>query len=51
MWPIIISYFKDSVEEDKILAEGMTKFCADLRLDPASVTVLIIAWKLKVTLN
>ena len=41
----------DSVDEDKILAEGMTRFCADLRLDPASVTVLIIAWKLNVCVH
>ena len=38
----------DSVDEDKILAEGVSKFCSDLRLDPASITVLIIAWKLQV---
>ncbi|XP_041379711.1 LOW QUALITY PROTEIN: DCN1-like protein 2, partial [Gigantopelta aegis] len=41
-----IGYFIQT-DEDKILAEGISRFCADLRLDPASITVLIIAWKLQ----
>ncbi|XP_065840948.1 DCN1-like protein 1 [Oscarella lobularis] len=39
--------FRDSVEEDKILADGVSKFCDSLALDPTSRTVLIIAWKFK----
>ena len=37
----------DSSEEDKILAEGVGRFCEDLRLDPTSKTVLIIAWRFR----
>ena len=37
----------DSVEEDKMLAEGVSRFCDDAGLDPTSLTVLIIAWKFR----
>ena len=37
----------DSVEEDKMLAEGVSRFCDDVNLDPTSLTVLILAWKFK----
>ena len=37
----------DSVEEDKMLAEGVSRFCEDAGLDPTSLTVLIIAWKFR----
>ena len=37
----------DSVEEDKMLAEGVSRFCEDANLDPTSLTVLILAWKFK----
>ena len=33
--------------EDKILVEGISRFCDDLRLDPASFEVLLICWKFK----
>ena len=33
--------------EDKILVEGISRFCDDLRLDPASFDVLLICWKFK----
>ncbi|XP_038051110.1 DCN1-like protein 1 [Patiria miniata] len=39
--------YKDPHDEDKILAEGVAKFCDDLKLDPTSRTVLVIAWKFK----
>ncbi|XP_072034213.1 DCN1-like protein 1 [Amphiura filiformis] len=39
--------YKDPHEEDKILAEGVAKFCDDLSLDPTSRTVLVVAWKFK----
>lgn len=39
--------FTDSVEEDKMLAEGVSRFCDDANLDPTSLTVLILAWKFK----
>ena len=37
----------DSIEEDKMLAEGISRFCEDVNLDPTSLTVLILAWKFK----
>ncbi len=37
----------DSVEEDKMLAEGVSRFCEDANLDPTGLTVLIVAWKFK----
>ncbi len=37
----------DSVEEDKMLAEGVSRFCEDASLDPTSLIVLIVAWKFK----
>lgn len=40
-------FFPDSVEDDKILAEGMSRFCEDGGLDPFGITILIVAWKFK----
>ena len=37
----------DSVEEDKMLAEGVSRFCEDANLDPTGLPVLIVAWKFK----
>lgn len=37
----------DPTDDDKIMAEGIGRFCEDLKLDPASLKVLIIAWKFK----
>ena len=37
----------DSVPEDKMLARGITAFCNDLGVDPASLNVLVIAWVFK----
>lgn len=37
----------DSVDEDKMLATGISRFCEDAALDPTSSTVLILAWKFK----
>lgn len=37
----------DSVDEDKMLATGISRFCEDTGLDPTSSTVLILAWKFK----
>lgn len=41
---VIISLL-DSPEEDKMLAEGVSRFCDDAHLDPTCITVLIVAWK------
>lgn len=37
----------DPSDDDKIMAEGIGRFCEDLRLDPTSLKVLIIAWKFR----
>lgn len=37
----------DSLDEDKMLATGISRFCEDAGLDPTSSTVLILAWKFK----
>ena len=33
--------------EDKMLAQGLSKFCEDIDLDPASFEILLICWKFK----
>lgn len=42
----IFERYKDP-HEDKILVEGISRFCDDLKLDPASFEVLLICWKFK----
>ena len=37
----------DSVDEDKMLATGISRFCEEAGLDPTSSAVLILAWKFK----
>ena len=37
--------------EDKILVEGMSRFCDDLKLDPASFDVLLICWKFRASVQ
>lgn len=39
--------FKDPQDENKIGIDGIQQFCDDLALDPASISVLIIAWKFR----
>ena len=34
-------------DENKIGIDGIQQFCDDLSLDPASITVLLIAWKFR----
>ena len=36
--------YKDE-EQDAILAEGVEKFCVDLKVDPTDFIMLVIAWK------
>ena len=38
-------WFSDSPVEDKMLAEGVSRFCDDAQLDPTGITVLVVAWK------
>uniref|UniRef100_A0A096M273 DCN1-like protein n=1 Tax=Poecilia formosa TaxID=48698 RepID=A0A096M273_POEFO len=37
--------YKDPQDENKIGIDGIQQFCDDLSLDPASITVLVVAWK------
>lgn len=37
----------DPSDDDKITFLGIARFCEDLKEDPASLKVLIIAWKFK----
>ncbi|CAN0092122.1 DCN1-like protein 1 isoform X2 [Lampetra fluviatilis] len=39
--------YKDPTDEEKIGIDGVQQFCEDLRLDPASISVLVVAWKLR----
>lgn len=39
--------YKDPHDENKIGVDGIQQFCDDLMLDPASVGVLIVAWKFR----
>ncbi|CAI7997144.1 DCN1-like protein 1 [Geodia barretti] len=44
---ILFNKYRNSLEEDKMLADGVSRFCDDVGLDPTSLTVLLIAWKFK----
>jgi len=37
--------FKDPAEEGKIGIEGISQFCEELQVEPASLTILAVAWK------
>ena len=37
--------------EDKMLVDGLTRFCEDIRLDAASFEVLLICWKFKAAIQ
>lgn len=39
--------FIDPQDENKIGIDGIQQFCDDLSLDPASITVLVVAWKFR----
>lgn len=38
--------YKDA-NEDRMLVEGISQFCEDLKLDPASFDILLMCWKFK----
>ncbi|XP_065644786.1 DCN1-like protein 1 isoform X2 [Hydra vulgaris] len=42
--------YKDH-NEDKMLVDGLTRFCDDLKLDPVSFEVLLICWKFKASVQ
>ncbi|XP_061853113.1 DCN1-like protein 2 isoform X1 [Colius striatus] len=39
--------YKDPQDENKIGIDGIQQFCDDLSLDPASISVLVVAWKFR----
>ncbi|XP_048656540.1 DCN1-like protein 2 isoform X8 [Marmota marmota marmota] len=39
--------YKDPQDGDRIGIDGIQQFCDDLRLDPTSISVLVIAWKFR----
>lgn len=45
----LLSFFSstDPQDENKIGIDGIQQFCDDLSLDPASITVLVVAWKFR----
>ncbi|XP_036760702.2 DCN1-like protein 2 isoform X1 [Manis pentadactyla] len=43
----LYSRYKDPQDENKIGIDGIQQFCDDLSLDPASISVLLIAWKFR----
>lgn len=45
---VTVCYFLiDPQDENKIGIDGIQQFCDDLSLDPASITVLVVAWKFR----
>lgn len=40
-------FFSDPQDENKIGIDGIQQFCDDLNLDPASISVLVVAWKFR----
>jgi len=43
----LASVFADPQDENKIGIDGVQQFCDDLILDPASVSILVVAWKFR----
>ncbi|XP_057708985.1 DCN1-like protein 1 isoform X3 [Corythoichthys intestinalis] len=43
----LFNRYKDPQDENKIGIEGIQQFCDDLVLDPASISVLVVAWKFR----
>lgn len=40
-------WIADPQDENKIGIDGIQQFCDDLSLDPASISVLVVAWKFR----
>lgn len=43
----LVFIFTDPQDDNKIGIDGIQQFCDDLGLDPASISVLLIAWKFR----
>lgn len=44
---LFFPFLIDPQDENKIGIDGIQQFCDDLSLDPASITVLVVAWKFR----
>lgn len=44
---ILSAVFADPQDENKIGIDGIQQFCDDLTLDPASMSILVVAWKFR----
>lgn len=44
-WKVLL--LSDPQDENKIGIDGIQQFCDDLNLDPASISVLVVAWKFR----
>ena len=42
-----LDVFSDPQDDDKIGIDGIQQFCDDLTLDPASMSILVVAWKFR----
>lgn len=42
-----LSLSADPQDENKIGIDGIQQFCDDLTLDPASMSILVVAWKFR----
>lgn len=43
----LFMFMIDPQDENKIGIDGIQQFCDDLSLDPASISVLVVAWKFR----
>ena len=43
----LLSFYADPQDENKIGIDGIQQFCDDLTLDPASMSILVVAWKFR----
>lgn len=44
---LFLSLSADPQDENKIGIDGIQQFCDDLTLDPASMSILVVAWKFR----
>lgn len=44
---LLFFFSADPQDENKIGIDGIQQFCDDLTLDPASMSILVVAWKFR----
>lgn len=45
-----IFFILDLIDDDKIMVEGIGRFCEDFKLDFVNLRVFLIVWKFKVVI-